>query len=71
MRKGHSRPEPNTSSRIAGTVCDGCPCLHVIRSTGRRLKSERYWCSRRHARVDPHAEECGWRGPSLGTVGRR
>lgn len=55
MRMGHSRQEPNTSSRIAGTVCDGCPCLHVISSTGRRLKSERYWCSRRHARVDPHA----------------
>ena len=57
----HFKPEPHASRSIAGTECCGCPCMHVISTAGRRVSGERYWCSRRHERVDPASVECGWR----------
>lgn len=54
----HSRPIKHWSNRIRGAVCNGCRCLEVVSTKGRRSAGERYWCSARHEAVEPFEVEC-------------
>ena len=47
-----------TSSKVAGSVCDGCRSFEVITS-GRKIIKERYYCNRQKKDVDPW-DGCGW-----------
>ena len=51
------RKEQRSSDSTKGLPCDGKPCFTVITS-GKRIKRERYWCSKSRSFIDPHAVDC-------------
>lgn len=52
-----NRKEQRSSEATKGLPCDGMPCFTVIVS-GKRIKRERYWCSRLRSNIDPATVEC-------------
>ena len=48
----------NTSSKIAGTRCNGCDYLEVLLRKHRFYTEEHYYCNYRGFFLDPHKDDC-------------